>query len=618
MRWTTGRTIAWIPLATAVASLLVGVGFVFPAPLAAQSVREASRDGDAEAVRSALASDAGAALETDGDGRTPLHHAASRGYLEIAILLIDAGADVNATDEDGERPIHRAVRYDEDQVVELLLERGAEVDARNGYGRTPLLLVARETGSVPMAGLLLDTGADANARDRFDDPPIHLAAWRGFEDLVNLFLDAGTTLPPPDSRENAVLVMFAAEKGLDRLFEGCAVEGVDLTDRNDNDGSLLHSAAQGGSSDIVGRLIDLGLEVNESDRYGRTPLHYAGELGREEVIEALVALGADLNPRSVAGETPYNTAVGTGRSAAAKRLADLGADTSVRHFPELRGPYLGQEPPEPGAPPALFAPDIVSTHRFQHGTVTFSPDGTEAFWATQLALEDTGYSEGAIVRSHIEDGLWTEPALAGFSRLGLGDDVPFFAPDGERLYFLSSRPGPGDDGEGPERIWHVDRIQSGWSEPVLIPGGPNSLELHWQFSVAADGSIYSPGEGDLYVSRLVDGTWGAPERLPAAVNSEADEFAPYVTPGQDVLLFTRAGHPDNRGYVDLWASFRGPDGSWSEAVHLPEPVNTRGPEICPILSPDGRYVFLNSGRAGNDDNYWVDAGFLEELYPDRR
>ena len=30
-------------------------------------------------------------------------------------------------------------------------------------------------------------------------------------------------------------------------------------------------------------------------------------------------------------------------------------------------------------------------------------------------------------------------------------------------------------------------------------------------------------------------------------------------------------------------------------------------------SPDGRYLFLNSARPGNDDDYWVDAGFLAQL-----
>ena len=32
-----------------------------------------------------------------------------------------------------------------------------------------------------------------------------------------------------------------------------------------------------------------------------------------------------------------------------------------------------------------------------------------------------------------------------------------------------------------------------------------------------------------------------------------------------------------------------------------------------VFTEDGRYLFLNSARAGNDDNFWVDAGFLAEL-----
>ena len=151
------------------------------------------------------------------------------------------------------------------------------------------------------------------------------------------------------------------------------------------------------------------------------------------------------------------------------------------------------------------------------------------------------------------------------------------------------------------------------SEPEFVVGGPNTVDLHWQFSVAADGSLYTPGEGNLYVSRFEDGAWQAPERLPEAVNSEAEEFGPYVTPAEDLLLFVRTGHPDNVGFLDLWASFREPGGEWSEAVHLPGQISTRAHEICPVLSPDGRFLFFNSSRAGNDDNYWVDAGFLEGL-----
>jgi hypothetical protein len=261
---------------------------------------------------------------------------------------------------------------------------------------------------------------------------------------------------------------------------------------------------------------------------------------------------------------------------------------------------------------------IVSTHRFQHGTVSFSPDGGEACWSTQLTLEASGYSDGAIVCSRLEAGRWTNPQVAPFSALELNDDVPIFSPDGRRIYFLSSRAGPGADA-GPERIWYVDReVGEDWSDPVLVEDGPNTLEQHWQFSVAADGSLYTPGEGDLYVSRFRDGAWQTPERLTDTINSEADELAPYITPDESLLLFIRAGHPENRSYINVWASFRREDGSWTEAVILPEPIATRAGEMCPMLSPDGRYLFFNSSRVGSDDNFWVDAGFLEELRDESR
>ncbi len=579
--------------------------------LRAQAIFDAVRDDDVGAVATLLETDPELVRATDDDGRTALHHAATYGQVDIALILVDAGADIDAREEDGETPLHYAVWRSELDVAALLIEFRADLEIRNNWGRTPLLIVARETGNAEMARQLIDAGAEVNLRDEGGESPLDLAAWRGFGDLVNLLLDEGAGLPPSGSNQGQLLAMFAAEKGLDRLFGQCVDAGVDLGLRNENDGSLLHSASQGGSAEVVARLLDAGFDPSERDRYGREPLHYAAEMGHQDVARLLLNHGAEIDARSLGGETPFNTAQSVERPEMATFLAAAGGSTEARRFPNLTGEYIGPDPPGPGAEPRLFAPDVVSTHRFQHGTIAFAPDMDEAYWSSQIALQETGYSRGLILHTRLVDGRWTEPAPAAFTRLGLGDDVPIFSPDGGRLYFLSGRPVRSEAGGGGEHIWYVTRSAAdptAWSEPEIVVGGPNTLDLHWEFSVAADGSLYVPSRGELYISRLEHGRYQVPESLGTPINSDAAEAMPFISPDGSYLLFTRFGHPDNDGFSDLWISFRDEAGEWTEPLNLGKPINAVA-GICPIVSPDGKYLFFN----GSGDNYWVDAGFIEEM-----
>jgi ankyrin repeat protein len=104
----------------------------------------------------------------------PLHIAARRGLLDIAKLLIDKGAAVNAGDAAGETPLHFAAANGQREVVKLLIDKGAKVSTATRFGGTPLHRAAK-MGHREIAELLLDKKADVNAKDASGRTPLDAA-----------------------------------------------------------------------------------------------------------------------------------------------------------------------------------------------------------------------------------------------------------------------------------------------------------------------------------------------------------------------------------------------------------------------------------------------------------
>lgn len=296
-------------------------------------------------------------------------------------------------------------------------------------------------------------------------------------------------------------------------------------------------------------------------------------------------------------------------------------------FPVLTGYYLGQK--LPGMTAELFAPKIVSTG-MNDRDIAISPDLNEIYYSV---LEEPHYT---IVCMKKEKGRWKKQEVASFSGQ-YNDCEPQFSPDGKRLYFCSNRSLAGNNEPKDYDIWYVERINGDWGKPKNVGKPVNTDKNEFYPSITNDGTIYFTSFNmDIYRSRYKGEKYMSPEKLSDSVNTPRGEYNAYVAPDESYLIFTSHGWGKGEGRGDLFISFLCNDDSWTKAVNLGTNVNSNAVDMCPTLSPDGKYLFFSSMRKpeefvqdpvgsydellknskdpqnGKMDIYWVDAKVIEK------
>jgi ankyrin repeat protein len=130
---------------------------------------EAAALGEVERLRKILEHEPEAVRVWSFDGFTALHYAAYFDGPDAARILIERGADVEAISRNEEfareaRPLHSAVAARRSDVAVVLLEAGADPNARQHEGFTPLM-AAEQSGDLDLAETLIRHGAVAGGGD---------------------------------------------------------------------------------------------------------------------------------------------------------------------------------------------------------------------------------------------------------------------------------------------------------------------------------------------------------------------------------------------------------------------------------------------------------------------
>jgi hypothetical protein len=250
-----------------------------------------------------------------------------------------------------------------------------------------------------------------------------------------------------------------------------------------------------------------------------------------------------------------------------------------------------------------------------------------------------------------EEGKWSTPErLSAPINTGYFEVEPLIGPDGDKLYFLSTRPagrfkgnallspfvtsslfvpiylaeqklgGSVLDGLGLADVWVSYKVNGVWLEPQNLNDVPDEPPVNTAFhdhclSFSADGneafwtSTRPGGFGgnDIWTSRRVDGKWTEPENLGPNVNGPGDEHHSIPTPDGKSLYVTTT-REDGYGGEDTYVTSRDEYGEWAPLVNLGSLINGPGDDRCPAWTPDHKiFLFdsLKAGGSGGRDIWWV-------------
>ncbi|KAJ5177912.1 ankyrin [Penicillium coprophilum] len=254
----------------------------------------ASKNGNAGLARILIENRKDASLEIKNESNeTPLLTATVNKYYDIAVLLIDAGADINARHVDGRTALNIALENGDLSLFEALIRKQKGLSGVQDDLKVKALFVAAEKENPGMFDTLLEAGGNLEIRSDDGETALHFAARSGNCGIINSILDR--KMPLIDEMDNfkKTPLLIAAENGNHDALATLLECGANVETQDDKQWTILHYAAKNGDLELVQWLLDFMPSLcDKRNNLGQTALVVAANEGQSRVVDSLVKVAA--------------------------------------------------------------------------------------------------------------------------------------------------------------------------------------------------------------------------------------------------------------------------------------------------------------------------------------
>ncbi len=265
----------------------------------------------------------------DGGYGTALISAAEFGSLEILKYLKSKGAPISIQNSGQSSALSASAKNGHSEIVEYLVSEGVKINAQTidqGFA----LNAAAKNGHLETVKLLLDKGADINLQNNGQGSALNAAARNGHLETVKLLLDKGADINLQNNGQGSAL-NAAARNGHNEIIEYLILKGANIDLQNVGQGSALNAAARNNNNVGVKLLLAKGAKINAQTNGQGSALNVAAKNGHLETVKLLLDEGADINLQNNGQGSALNAAAKNGHLETVKLLLDNGADINLQN-----------------------------------------------------------------------------------------------------------------------------------------------------------------------------------------------------------------------------------------------------------------------------------------------